>query len=65
MEYSTGAHEAQEMLAEMFGSFDYPELSITEQGWAIVCKCWALLREMLYSFDRSLTHKNTNESFWA
>ena len=38
----------------MFGLFDHPESSSTEQGWGKVCKRWALLGEMLYSFDRGL-----------
>ena len=32
MEHCVGAHEAQEMLAEMLGSCDHPELSSTGQG---------------------------------
>ena len=54
MEHYAGTHKAQEMLAEVFGSFDHPELSSTEQGWSKVCKCWAMLGEMLYSFDGGL-----------
>ena len=55
MEHCIGAHKPQENLAEIFGSFDHPELSSTEQGWANVCKYWELLGEMLYSFDRGLS----------
>ena len=39
MEHCVGAHKVQEMLAEMFGSFDHPELSSTEQRLANVERC--------------------------
>ena len=32
IEHCVGTHKDQEMLAEMFGSFDHPELCSTEQG---------------------------------
>ena len=32
VEHCVGAHKAQEILAETFGSFDHPELGSTEQG---------------------------------
>ena len=32
MEHCVGTHKAQELLAEMFGSFDYLEQSSIEQG---------------------------------
>ena len=51
MENCVGVHKAQEMLAEMFGSFDHREVSSTEQGCVKASICWALLGELLYSFD--------------
>ena len=55
MEYCTSTHKTQEMVAEVFSSFDHSTLSSAEQAQAKVCKCRALLGEMLLSFDRGFS----------